>query len=143
MTTTPEPLENKVNQLETALGRLAELSFNNAQRHDNAITQLLEVTSRNSEAINRLEANSNKHDQAIAQLLEVTNRNSESINRMENAITNLTTTVANNNTRLTDRLDAIAERSDAERETFIAEIREIWRYLRYQPGNGRSGNNDA
>ncbi|MBR8840950.1 MAG: hypothetical protein DSM106950_45075 [Stigonema ocellatum SAG 48.90 = DSM 106950] len=44
---------------------------------------------------------------------------------------------------LTERLDTVIERSDAERETFIAEIREIWRYLRYQPGNGRSGHDDA
>ena len=44
-----------------------------------------------------------RHDDAIAQLVEVTARNSESINRMQDAITNLTNTVANNNTRITTK----------------------------------------
>ena len=77
-----------------------------------------------------VEANADRHDQALSRLEANVNRHDDALNRMENAIANLT-----------DRLDAFAEQSASERKTFIAEIREIWRYLRYEPGNGTSDSN--
>jgi|SRR5579883_755329 hypothetical protein len=89
MTQTPETPEDRLARTEEILNRAARLTLQNTQaiagleansaRHDEALAQLLEATSRNTEAAAR-------HDEALAQLLEATNRNTESAARHDEAI---------------------------------------------------------
>ncbi|MBO3463216.1 hypothetical protein G7B40_031230 [Aetokthonos hydrillicola Thurmond2011] len=77
MTSTPEPLGDKVDRLETALGRLAELSFNNAERHDRAIdrmeaaiTNLANVVANSNIRIEQNNSRIEQNNTRIEQILE-------------------------------------------------------------------------
>jgi len=105
---------NRLDNLEAALGRFAELTIQNVRRHD--------------EALSRLEANAAKHDEALF--------------RIEGAIADLTTQQQQTtrsmdalSTTVTETLLLVAEQARLHAQ-HRAEIEEIWRYLRYEPRNG-------
>ncbi len=54
MTQTPEQPITKLEQIEAALGKLAELTFQNATRHDTEIKELIALSKQTTENINNL-----------------------------------------------------------------------------------------
>lgn len=98
---------NRLNNLEAALERFAELTIQNTQRHDEAIA-------RHDEALFRIE-------RAIADLATQQQQTTRSIEALS--------------TTFTETLQLVAEQTRLHAQ-HRAEIKEIWRYLRYEPRNG-------
>ena len=119
MTQTPETPNDRLDRLEAALGRFAELTIQNIQRHD-------ETMSAQSDTIDVLVAN-------ISEL-------AENVNRTNNTVDELTIAV-NRSTQNIDNLTAQAaedrQQAAVDRQAWQAEIQRIWQYLERQTGNGR------
>ncbi len=99
---------DRLDRLEAALARFAELTIQNTVRHDEVLT--------------RLEDSASRHDEALTRIEEQTSRNSVAIDRLTSRVDALTTTT-------TETLRLVADNS--------IEIRRIWDYLLRQSGNGR------
>ncbi len=126
MTQTPETPNNRLDRLEAALGRFAELTIQNVQRHDEAIANVSESVLAQSDTIDVLVSN-------ISQL-------TENVNRLNNTVDNLTIAV-NRSSQNIDSLTAQAaedrQQAAIDRQTWQSEIQRIWQYLERQTGNGR------
>ena len=126
MTQTPETPNDRLDRLEAALGRFAELTIQNVQRHDEVIANVSESVVAQSDTIDVLVSN-------ISQL-------TENVNRLNNTVDNLTIAV-NRSTQNIDNLTAQAaedrQQAAIDRQTWQSEIQRIWQYLERQTGNGR------
>ncbi len=141
---------DRLERLEAALGRFAELTIANVQRHDQALTRLEDSASRHDEALTRIEEQTSRNSEAIANLTTQAQRHDEQLFRIEGAITDLTTKMNQIGSRVdalttstTETIQLVAQQavqSERDRQAWQSEIREIWQYLRYEPrnGNGRS-----
>ncbi|MFB2772343.1 hypothetical protein ACE1AT_24125 [Pelatocladus sp. BLCC-F211] len=111
-----------LNELAIAHRELAEFSTRQAQRQQQQLD-------RHDEVLSRLENSVSRHDETLTRIEEQTRQNSEQINRLEMRMNQLAELVT---TSTTETIQLVAQNS--------REIREIWRYLRYEPrnGNGRS-----
>ncbi|MBW4434907.1 MAG: hypothetical protein KME28_25145 [Pelatocladus maniniholoensis HA4357-MV3] len=121
-----------LNQLATAHRELTDFCVQQAQRTEHRLITTEQLAQQNSEAIAQLVIATNRNTTAIANLEEQTTRNVETMNRLEQRMDQLAELVTTSTTE-TIRLVADLARQQASDK---AEIREIWRYLRYEPRNG-------
>ncbi|MFB2771877.1 hypothetical protein ACE1AT_21705 [Pelatocladus sp. BLCC-F211] len=104
-----------LNELALAHRELAEFSTRQAQRQQQQL---------------------DRYDEVLSRLENSVNRQQETLSRIERSIEVLTTST-------TETIQLVAQQaiqSERDRQACLSEIREIWRYLRYEPrnGNGRS-----
>ena len=120
MTQTPETPNDRLDRLEAALGRFAELTIQNIQRHD-------ETMSAQSDTIDVLVAN-------ISELAENVNRTNNTVDELTIAVNRSTQNIDN----LTAQTAEDRQQAAIDRQAWQAEIQRIWQYLERQTGNGRN-----
>ncbi len=122
---TDQPISNRIDRIEASVAT-----------HNEILSQLAPLTAQIAQLLAQQTARGDRHDELLNRLSEQTTRNAESLNRLEQRMDQLAELVTTSTTE-TIRLVADLARQQASDK---AEIREIWRYLRYEPrnGNGRS-----
>jgi DNA-directed RNA polymerase subunit F len=144
---------NQLDRLEAALTRFAEITIQNAVRHDQALNQLEASALRHDQALTKLEESALRHDQALTRLEESAERHSDRLDRIEEqqrqnieAIANLATQI----NLLGNRVDALTT-TTTETIQLVAinsqqiarsneRIEQILEYLFQQRPNGRGTN---
>ncbi|MGJ5676809.1 MAG: hypothetical protein ACR9NN_24935 [Nostochopsis sp.] len=122
MTESSAPTGDRLNRIEASLAT-----------HNEILTQLAPLTAQISQLLAQQTSRGDRQQETL-------NRHDEALIRIEGAIANLT----NQMNQLGSRVDALTT-STTETLRLVAdnsrEIRDIWRYLRYEPrnGNGRGG----
>ncbi|PMB27374.1 hypothetical protein [Fischerella thermalis] len=116
-----------LNELALAHRELASFSTRQAERQQ-------QTSDRHDEVLSRLENSANRHDEALTRLENSVNRQQETLDRHETTLARIERSIEALTTSTTETIQLVAQNSIA--------IREIWRYLRYEPrnGNGRGEN---
>jgi ribosome-binding ATPase YchF (GTP1/OBG family) len=123
-------------QLAPLTAQVTQLLARTAERVDNHSERLRESEQR----LTRTERLTEQNAIAIANLEEQTTRNVEAMGRLELQVEQLREIVITSTTEAMRLVADQALQAEADRQAWQLEIREIWQYLRYQPrnGNGRS-----
>jgi len=148
MTQTPETPITKVEQLEAALGRFAELTIQNTVRHDELLTSLGEKALAHDELLTSLGEKALAHDEAlvahdntidvlvanIQQLTENVSALSVNVSALSVNVSALSEQTNNNINNLAAQ--AAQDRQDAaiDRQRFDTRINQILEYLRDRNG---------
>ncbi|MCP6758490.1 MAG: hypothetical protein NHB32_06905 [Fischerella sp. CENA71] len=118
---TDQPISNRLDRIEASVAT-----------HNEILSQLAPLTAQIAQLLAQQTARGDRHDELLNRLSEQTTRNAESLNRLEQRMDQLAELVTTSTTE-TIRLVAELARQQASDKV---EIREIWRYLRYEPRNG-------
>ena len=142
--------EQRLDSIERLLGTVAaslQIVAANQTVFQQNMEKLEAATEQNAVAIDRLETMTERNTTAIDRLEAMTERNTTAIDRLEAQIAKTTKNLEDSCTDLIGMINhsieegerdrqALVETANAERQTFQAEIRQIWEYLLSQHPNG-------
>ncbi|BAZ71053.1 hypothetical protein NIES4106_58500 (plasmid) [Fischerella sp. NIES-4106] len=125
---TDQPISNRIDRIEASVAT-----------HNEIISQLAPLTAQIAQLLAQQTARGDRHDEVLSRLENSVNRQQETLDRHEATLARIERNIEALTTSTTETIQLVAQQaiqSERDRQACLSEIREIWRYLRYEPRNG-------